>query len=150
MKKTSGSIFPYERERNIDLMKVYKELMRQEYYGEDDIRLVRIFSKIAEHPSKRFWVSEERAAIIMAEIDKGNKLERMRETKREMFFEIHRRVSTLRKQHPNMPMIQLTTIVCNQPAPKFYLTPKSVKVIIYKIKRQWYEERKKKLKFMFM
>ena len=40
-------------------------------------------------------------------------------------------------------------IVVGQPAPQFYLTPDSARVIVTKIKRRFYENNKKRLRHMF-
>lgn len=143
--KNFGSHFEYERQRNDDLMRCYREHLSRRPF----IHLPEVLDDIVNSPSARFWVSEERAAIVMSQIMRGDKLEKMRPLKREMYEEIYRRVMKLKEQHPDWPLSQLTFEVVRQPAPKFYLTPGSAKVIISKIKSQWYEERKKKLRFMW-
>lgn len=145
MKKKGFSNFEYEHERNQDLMHAYKvALSRQFHSGDDAIRLMDVFREIAEMPSQRFWVSEERAAIVVSDMMKGNKLKYTAKMKKEMFSEIYRRFIKLKRHKPHLTTLELVTEVCNQPAPKFYLTPKSIKVIIYKIKRKWYEKRKQR------
>ena len=74
----------------------------------------------------------------------------MRPCKREMFHEIYKRVVRLRLQKPELSIYKLCFTVVNQPAEKFYMTPLSIRETIYKIKRDFYKERKKKLKFMTM
>lgn len=140
--KYIGSYFEYEDERNKDLMRAYKELME----SSRELSLRNIYDKLVNMPSCRFWVSEERAAIVVSSIMKGARLEKMRPTKREMYFEIYRQVKEARKRRPDASIYDLTFDVVCSPAPKFYLSPGSAKVIIYKIKRQWYEERKQKLR----
>lgn len=62
----------------------------------------------------------------------------MRPNKREMFLEIHRRISSLRAHNPTTPLLHLLADVIYQPAPKFYLTPRTVGEIIYRIKKGCY------------
>lgn len=143
--KKHGSTFEYEQERNDELIKAYRE----EIAACKVIRMDDIFRRIANRSCKRFWVSEERAAIVVARMMRGDRLRKMKPLKREMYFEIFRIVKRLKEQHPDMPIYKLSFKAVNTPAPKFYMTPKSIKVIIYKIKRGWYEERKKKLRFLF-
>ena len=64
--------------------------------------------------------------------------------KKEMYEEIYARLCKAREQNPNESIYNLTFDIVNGPAPKFYLTPDSAKVIIGKINRKWYEERKHK------
>ena len=143
--KYQGSFFEYEQERNEDLIRAFcAKIGSSEIMSLDDM-----WKEIAAMPSKRFWVTKERAAIIVSRIAKGDNLNRMRELKREMFFEIYDRVKELKTSQPHTSLIRLCSKVVNSPAPKFYMTPDSVRVIIYKIKRGWYKERKRKLRFLF-
>lgn len=98
-----------------------------------------IFEQVSESPSSRFWVSEERAAIVMSRLFKGKSISHMRPNKKEMFLEIFRRVSDLRQSYPEKSLFELTSIVVNSPAPKFYLTPRSVGEFIYRIKNGFYD-----------
>lgn len=143
--KNFGSFFEYEQERNADLIRAYHE----DIEGCEVIRLDEVWQRIANMPSSRFWVSEERAAIVISRMMKGDKLKNMRPLKREMFMEIYRRVLELQKAYPDTPISKLCFRAVNSPAPKFYMTPLSIRETIYKIKREWYEERKKKLRFLF-
>lgn len=139
--KNVGAIFEYEEERNMDLMRAYREQLAS--HENKDIQSV--FNRVVEMPSKRFWVSEERAAIVISEMIRGKGLKIKGKVKREMYHEIFRRVNGLKEKHPDKSVYDLTFMVVTGPAPKFYLTPGSAKVIIHKVKKQWYEERKRKL-----
>lgn len=138
--KPHGSHFEYEAQRNDDLMTVYHQTIVKAHY----VRMPDIYEKVAASPSRRFWVSEERAAIVISQMMKGDKLKNMRPLKREMYNEIYRRVMRLREQNPDAPISQLVAKVVEQPAPKFYLTPGSAKVQICKIRKQWYYQRTKR------
>lgn len=140
--KNVGAIFEYEEERNRDLMRAYKEQLA----SHENKDLQSVLNRVVEMPSKRFWVSEERAAIVISEMMRGKGLKVKGKVKREMYNEIYRRVVELQKSHPGMSVYDLTFMVVTGPAPKFYLTPGSAKVIIHKVKKQWYEERKRRLR----
>lgn len=146
--KKEGSWFEYKDQRDRDLLRVYYALRGNKYPSEHDF-----FEAVVNSPSERFWVSEERATAVIASMIRGKKLDNMLKNKASMFEEIYRRVLELRKTRPNEPLFYLVFDVVNQPAPKFYMTPKSAKVIICKIrkeKRKCYEEKKRSLRFMFM
>ncbi len=144
--KPHGSHFEYENQRNDNLMAVYHEIIVKANY----VRMPDIYEKVANSPSRRFWVSEERAAIVVSAMMRGDKLKNMRQLKREMYNEIYKRAMKLREEHPFMPISQLVAIVVEQPAPKFYLTPGSAKVLICKIRKQWYYQRtKRRLRHLF-
>lgn len=136
--KNLGSHFEYEKQRNDDLMRAYRE----EIYRSEVISLPQILHAIVNQPSARFWVSEERAAIVVSRMMKGDRLRKMRPLKREMFREIFKRVKKMQQIYPDMTLSQLAYEVVRQPAPKFYLTPGSAKVIISKIRRKWYKDRR--------
>lgn len=140
--KNYGSFFEYEQERNADLIRAYRE----DISSCKVIRLSEVWQRIANMPSARFWVSEERAAIVVAKMMHGDKLEGMRPLKREMFFEIFRRVKKLRAEFPDVSIYTCCIRVVCSPAPKFYMTPLSIRETIYKIKRSWYKERRSKSK----
>ena len=143
--KHAGNTFEYEEERNRDLMRAYRKILADC----TEIHLADVFQAVVNMPAQRFWVSEERTAIVIASMRRGDKLTKMRPTTRERYEEIFKRVLELRKTNPDMSVYGITFLAVHQPAPKFYLTPGSAKAIIYKIKSKWYEERKRKMRHLF-
>ncbi len=134
--KYFGSIMDFTRQRNDDLMRAFREQLALARF----IVMPEIFELVAESPASRFWVSEERAAIVIAAMEAGKPLTRMRRNKREMFEEIYRRYLIERKNNPRKSVYELVTRIVNQPAPKFYLTPRTVGEFIYRIKNGWYDK----------
>ena len=143
--KHKGSKFEYEEERDKDLMRAYREQIAIC----DTIVLSEIFTKVVLMPASRFWVSEERACIVIGKMMRGDLLHKLRPTTREMYLEIYRRVCSIKKEQPNKPLSEIVFHVVGQPAPQFYLTPDSARVIVTKIKRRFYEKNKKRLRHMF-
>jgi len=147
--KYKGSTFEYKEERNADLLDAYK----REMASNSNISLTEIAERIANSPSRRFWVSEERATIVVSSMLKGDSLSTMNATKREMFQEIYRRYIVYHKQHPTLTKREIIFHICNEEAPKWYLTPKSVIVLLHKVRKEarkkCYESRKRRLRFMF-
>lgn len=139
--RNCGSTFEYAKERDNDIMRAYLQQVRDC----DTIQLGNIFKRVVEMPSKRFWVSAERASIVVARMMRGDDLSEMRPTRREMFREIYRRVMKLHEENPSVSIFELTLRVVQEPAPKFYLTTGSAKVIIYRAKKRWHKERRKEL-----
>ncbi|MDE6410059.1 MAG: hypothetical protein K2K81_07445 [Muribaculaceae bacterium] len=133
--KYFGSTLDFIHRRNDDLMRVF----RQKLAEADVIRMADIYKAVAESPSSRFWVSEHRAAIVISSMEAGRSLPCMIETKREMFQEIYRRYRELRPLHPKMSLLELASIIVNQPAPKFYFTPSSVREFIRRIRNGYYD-----------
>ena len=110
---------------------------------------IEVWREIAESPSTRFWVSEERAAIVIARVIKGDTLSYMRPLRREMFMEIYRRVLDIKSVRQELSLRACCAKAVCTPAPKFYMTPLSVRQTIYKIKRKCLEEAKKRRRFFF-
>lgn len=134
--KYYGSILDFTQERNQELMRVYQEELSKAGY----IVMPKIFEQVANSPCSRFWVSEERAAIVISTLLAGKVIPNMRKNKREMFDEIFRRFLIVREQYPEKSIYALAIMVVNQPAPKFYMTPRTVGELIYRIKNGWYNK----------
>lgn len=134
--KYFGSILDFTRQRNDDLMRAFREQLALTSF----VVMPEIFELVAESPAARFWVSEERAAIVISAMLAGKPLPRMRSNKREMFEEIYRRFLIERENNPKKSVYELVTKIVNQPAPKFYLTPRTVGEFIYRIKNGWYDK----------
>lgn len=134
--KYFGSIMDFTAQRNDDIMRVYRKHLQDARF----IIMPDIFELVANSPASRFWVSEERAAIVISAMLAGRPLPRMRSNKREMFEEIFRRFCIERDENPSASVYELVAKIVNQPAPKFYLTPRTVGEFIYRIKNGWYEK----------
>lgn len=134
--KYFGCILDFTRQRNADLLRAFRQQLALSKF----IVMPNIFELVAESPASRFWVSEERATIVISAMIAGKQLPRMRHNKREMFDEIYRRFLIERKDYPQKSVYELVSKIVNQPAPKFYLTPRTVGEFIYRIKNGWYDK----------
>lgn len=135
--KHRGCLLEYTDERNRELMKAFRHCLAQK-----DVTLCPdIWERVANMPSSRFWVSEERAATVIGMMLNGKPLPRMRPNKMEMFEEICRRVEALRQQKPAASLFELVCTVVRQPAPKFYLTPRTTGLMISRIRNGWYQRK---------
>lgn len=131
---TLGRSFEHRCERDRDLLDTYKKNIKEVGYP---FSLMDVVTKTVNSPSKRFWVSPERAFRVILEMEAGEDLSRMIGNKRKMYLEIHKRVRALRRQarYKNESLATLVSIVVEQPAPCFYMTPKSAIVIMHKIRK---------------
>ncbi len=137
--KKRNSISEFTSERNAALVaNFHKQLARQ-----SRIDLERAFKDAVAQEAPRFWVSEHRAAVVIARMLKGEEdLSRMYEEKRAMYQEIFRRVKALRKKRPEAPVSELVEEVINAPAPSSYMSWQRAKGIIYAEKRRRRPERR--------
>lgn len=139
MTKQAGSKVDYARDRERDLMAAYRN-----YVGScGHINVPEVFAAIVDMPARRFYVSDVRAAVVMRKMALGDDLRHMRPTKREMFREIHRRVNELARLSPGARLLDVVAKVVYGPAPKFYLSPGSAKVMVYKARKEWYGRKRK-------
>ena len=135
--KYRGCILEFTHQRNDELMRAFREALDKRPF----IDISEVSEVIVNMPCSRFWVSEERAMVVVSAIIKGKPvLDTMRPTKREMFQEIYNRVCLLRQQQPDAPLFDLVMDVVNSPAPKFYMRPRCAMEIIYKIKKGLYND----------
>lgn len=139
--KHHGCHSEYKRERGLDIVRAYHQQISQLSHINTD----NVFSIIVNLPSKRFWVSEERASFVIISILKGDKLLHMRPNRREMFFEIYRRFKQLKKLHPQKRLTELISIIIHSKAPRFYLTPDTAKLYFYQYKNEWNKIQQQKL-----
>ena len=141
MVKIGKRSLEYTEERLNALMLEYDRYIASCPY----IRMSEVFDHIVNQPCHRFWVSDRRAAVVVARMSKGASLKNMRPSKREMFQEIFQRVCQLRKINPSLSLFQLVAEVIYQPAPKFYLSAISAKIMVYKAKKKWYAEKRQRM-----
>lgn len=129
--KPQGSAIAFARQRNRELISAFRKFAAEA----SPISLHDIALRIINSPSPRFWVSEERAAIVVSLSLRGRPvLDAMRPSKREMFQEIIRRVTPLIRQHPDIPLLRLVARVVHSQAPKLYMEPSSVIALIRRIR----------------
>ena len=135
--KHKGAIMEYSKERMDDLMRAYDEYISSCDY----IRMSEVYKIIVNMPSRRFWVSDIRAALIISAMMRGKTdLSTMCPLKKEMYEEIYNRVFKLQEECPELTISELCAKVIAQPAPKFYLTPGSAKVMVCKARKQWIQD----------
>lgn len=142
--KYFGSKSEYHTARSRDLLRAYFCYLK----ACSRVSMPEVFRCVVDMPASRFWVSVARASVVMANIERGDKLHYMRHNKREMFFEIHRRITLLRQSHPNWSTPRLLKVVLEQPAPKFYLAPGSARVLILKARKQFFAHAATRLKYL--
>lgn len=143
--KHKGAIMEYSKERMDDLMRAYDEYISLCDY----IRMSEVYKIIVNMPSRRFWVSDIRAALIISAMMRGKTdLSTMCPLKKEMYEEIYNRVFKLQEEYPELTISELCAKVIAQPAPKFYLTPGSAKVMVCKARKQWIQEKWKRLRLL--
>lgn len=142
--KHHGAVMEYAEERMQDLMRAYDEYISSCDY----IRMPDVYAAIVNMEARRFWVSDIRATKVIYAMLRGVTIKGMRPLKREMFEEILRRVLDLRKKRPELTIRACCSIVVASPAPKFYLTPGSAKIMVCKARKKWIQEKLRRLRLL--
>ena len=143
--KHKGKSYSFVKQRNDDLYAEYKKIVSKRSF----LNMGEIANELYTIPAPRFYVSSERAAIVISAMYNGFKLKGMTKNKKEMFIELYKRAKKLKKKMPDLSWTEIAQMLVNQPAPSFYLTPGSAKVLISHAKREWFKQRKEKLKHLF-
>ena len=126
--KRRGSKVECADERLSELMMLYRERIKKCKRISSDV-----LGEIVEMPSRRFWVSEKRAFVVISAMMQGKDiLSKMRPPKREMYTEIYNRARIIKQANPSLSLLEICETVIYQPAPKIYLSQGSAKIMIYK------------------
>lgn len=95
------------------------------------MREYRLCQQIATQPAPRFYVSEERAAIVVSAIIHHRRVPAMNPLKHAMYAEITRRARAEMRRHPSLSLTDTVARVVCQPAPSLYLLRSTVARIIH-------------------
>lgn len=130
--KHKGNTTDYAAERDGLLLKAYRDALSRA----SRICLTDIFREVAETPAPRFWVSEERAYAVITKMEAGAEVNGMIPERQRMFREIHRRYREERARNPQLSPFAAVTKIVNSPAPRHYLTPRTIGELIYRAKKK--------------
>lgn len=117
----------YILSRNHNLRRQYATLLYSSPGSLDEV-----FAAVASSPAERFYISEERAYLLLLEKRLRGGWAVSLPTRRAMLEEIERRVEAMLTVNPGLSLKQAVFNVVNSPAPSFYLTPRSVRTILYR------------------
>lgn len=96
-------------------------------------RIREVFDQLAKAGAERFYISEERALLLVSNYRKnGCWPVGISANKLRMMEEIRRRTDALMQSDSRITLDRAVTEVVNGEAPSFYLTPKSIKTLFYK------------------
>ncbi len=134
--------FEYRRERDRELL----ELFNRELGNQPGESVEEVLRRVVEKPSRRFWVSEERARRVVSAMSRHPLPSGGSEERREMFEEIRRRCDLLAVEHPDWSLSERVYHVVCREAPRFYLSVHRAHAIICKERRRWRAEISRRLR----
>lgn len=124
--KRIGTVAEYAAQRNQEL----KQALRTALGRRDCHTLEDCYKAAVAMPASRFWVGERRAADVISLMRRGRQLRNMKPKTREMYMELHRRAMAYMRANPQAGIAEAAFEAVNSPAPEFYITPKSARVIL--------------------
>lgn len=127
--KKYGNNCDFIHQRNCELMKTFRNLLAESVF----IDLPRIFRQTADAPASRFFVSEDRVLNVMRRRRASGSFGVCRGKRLLMYEELERRINSILAADPSFTLYEAIFEAVNSQAPHFYLTPKSVRTILYNI-----------------
>lgn len=129
--KRFGAECEFKRERNDEIMKLYRAYVRRVRR----IDLTEISEELSRMPASRFWISEERALIVVSQMRRGIALpSSTRPMKRRLYYDLYARTLQVLRGAPGITLTEAVRRAVDSPAPSFYLTARSVLDIIHACK----------------
>ena len=119
-----------------DYIEARNENLRDEFFsllakGEHST-INELFPQIAGKRARRFYINEERVLLLIRRYHRERKWPaRMNARRRKMLQDILRRVEILQAFNPKLSLSDAVYEVVNSEAPSFYLTPRSIRTLLY-------------------
>lgn len=140
--RKKGSVFVLSEQRNRDLLRAYNEQVKKQLHLFGRVIQTKLAEKVVNSPAARFWVSSERACVIIYRIEKGESIGYMKRSKLRFYRELYRAFCIYREQHPEITCVKhIVEEVVMLPAPCFPITARVARNIIEKTRRKCQREK---------
>lgn len=129
--RTIGSVSDFITQRNNSILSHYRKLAKQSAV----INIAKISNIISNSPAPRFWVSEERATIVVSAMLTGRADKYLpastRNLKKRMFEDICNKVVCIMEENQDATIANAVWLAVNSRAPQYYMCPRTIADIIY-------------------
>lgn len=142
----NGNTRSFNKELGFDIIRAYHHLVKSSSAHLSSKR--KIFKALVHQPSRRYWVSDERALEVVKQMLAGKGIDGMQPNKRNMFRDIYHAVIDMMSRDASLSLAQAVTTVVESPAPKFYMTPGTALVIFYRYRKEWHARQMRRLRFL--
>ncbi|MFI3240703.1 MAG: hypothetical protein R3Y22_09010 [Bacteroidales bacterium] len=130
---TKGRIKENRDERDRNLLDAYYKTLSETPFPID---MKKVYAETVRQSSPQFWISSEQALKIISDIKRGvKKISSMRSEYAKMITTIMERMDKLKESNPELSNKIRAEKVIYSKAPSYYITPKSAKTIIHRIRR---------------
>lgn len=134
-----GSDSEFKELRDNEILALYRKYLNES----PSIVVSRMLVDIVNSPSSRFWITEQRAAIVLGQMKRGETFPDAYPQKRAMYRELYRRAQRIWADYPDMSVYSVASMVVEQPAPSFYMSTTLCNLIISRAKRREWSRRKR-------
>lgn len=138
--RKKGSKFLLERERNEDIMRIYRELTKKQLSLYGRICYAKLLESVVNSQASRYWVSPERASSIIYKMEKGMSFDGMKKNTVRFYKSLYNDYQLYKDFHPKTSTKAIVEEILMQPAPCFLLTPRVAGDIIFKMKKKCRQE----------
>ena len=144
--RKKGSVFLMSNDRDKDLIRAYREVIKKQLNLYGRITATGIMAKVVNSPASRYWVSSERAYSVILKMDKGESISYMKTRAQVFYRSLYKDFCVYRESHSGLPSKYIVEIVIQRPAPCFMISPAFARNIIFRMKKQCWEEKMRRLK----
>lgn len=139
--RKKGDVFALSEQRDRDLLNAYHRQLEKQLHLYGRINQTGLIQKVINSPASRYWVSSERATVVISKLEKGEPINYMKDNKLRFYQELYKGYCKYKESHPDMPKKHIVEIIIMQPAPCFAFTPRVADNIIRRMKRICREEK---------
>lgn len=144
--RKKGSVFALSAQRDRDLLDAYNRQVKKQLALYGRVTATGLAEKAVNSPAKRFWVSSERACVVISKMERGEPAGCMKKNKARFYEALHEAYRACREENPGMPKKHVVELAVARPAPCFALTPRVAKNIIMRMKKQCQWEKIERLR----
>lgn len=127
-----GTKLEFLDEMHDDLLRNFRKVVIESRQG---MGMNELCEAAIRQPAKRFYISTLQAYKVVSKMRKGNIacLDRMPDYRREMFYEINRKVDEymMRYEFATKPLLFIIPHVLSNKAPRFYVSAESMRKLYY-------------------
>ncbi len=137
----------FTKSRGEDLLRAYHKCVREHSEITSQYEMIK---ETVNSPASKFWINAENASKLLQEMLNGKSTLNWRNERFEMISEISRRYYCMKntEKFKNYSTIHLVTIICEQPAPRFYLEVDTAMKLFWKSIREKQDIRKEKYSYL--
>jgi len=142
--RKKGNVFAFSEQRDKDLLDAYHRQLEKQLSMYGRIIITGLIQKVINSNASRYWVSSERACVVINKLEKGESINYMKANKIRFYKALYKEFCTFRETHPEMPKKHIVEIVITHPAPCFGMSQRVAGNIIRRMKKKCREEKVKR------